>query len=249
MATAVKLPPALVKTKAMGTKLVTPFQSAVADVLGLEIPTLEPDELAEAITRVDTLLGNVLHARRDWKAKIEPVLKPLREAKQAADALNREIDTPLAQYETTAKGVLARLRGEERRRLDEAQRAQDEADAKIQQALEDTATRELNARTAQMRERLAKKREELEAQAEAQAEPAPAPVQSSHSTTRRVKRWRLADTESGLAVVLRAVLAGTIPANVVTLDTRVINDTNLETVTQWPGFEVYEDVQIVGRRG
>src|SRR3990167_2647018 len=138
---------------------------------------------------------------------------------------------------------------EEARQLAEAQRAADAATAKLTQQLEEAEETAQSARTAQMRERLAAKRDQLATAIEEVAAEVPEATTAAGSTTRTVTRWKLADMENGLETVLRGVLAGKIPAAAITLNEVYINRkmTEPETVASWPGFEVYEDVVIVRR--
>lgn len=231
-------PPKLILVKTKGQRLLTPLEEQVQ---GLVVKT------EEDLTGADELLAGIRRARKQWADMIEPVLAPLREAKSAADALNREIDRPLGELEESVKGAIRLYRVEEQRQISEAKRLQDQEAERLREQINETATREQSARTKQMRERLALKREALESQAEEQAEePEPVAVTVTHSQTRKVKRWRLMDK----AAALKAAAAGTIPSAVFEVSNSAMAicwRESPEVVAQWPGFEVYEDIIIAGR--
>ena len=228
----------MIKVKAQGAKLLTPLEKEVA-----ELTVETEDQLALA----DQLLADIKRARRDWAEKMEPILRPLREAKQGADALNREIDRPLETLESKVKTAISLYRVNEMKRLEAQRREQEKEQQAALAKLQEVADREANARTKQMRDRLAQQREAIEAQLEQQEQaPAPAPVETLHST-RRVRRWRLKGDIPWSAVV-KAAGMGKIPTEALTLDTTYLHGVPLEEIAKWPGFETYEEVVIIGRR-
>jgi len=236
-------PPALVKTEVKGTRLVTPLQNAVEE---LTIETAEDYQTA------DEILTGIQQARKSWASEMEGTDKepgPLRAArimKQSVDALNRKIDGPLATLETQVKAKMREWKLEDARRIAAEQERIAAEQAKLTAKIEETANKELAARTAQMRERLAERRRQLEAEAEEKAAEVPEETKGEHSTVRRVRKWRIADQEA----VLRGVIQGHIPQSVVMTDNAAVNKQWLldpDVVASWPGFEVYEDIQIAGR--
>lgn len=236
-------PAQLVKVKVEGTKLVSPLKEAVD-----ELVITSPEEYQGA----DELLASIRRARRAWEDKIEPILKPLREAKSAADALNREIDRPMEALEGQVKAKMTEFKRHEAAELVAEQRRIDDAQAKIQAQLEETAARELTARTKQMKDRLAQKREQLEERAEEVEQERPVETKASHSIVRHVPKWRLTENKQtpALLIILKAILTGQIPPEVVMLDNSYINKVHLtqrDTMTQWPGFQLYEETVIAGR--
>jgi chromosome condensin MukBEF ATPase and DNA-binding subunit MukB len=223
----------LMKIERKGSALLTPLETEVAKLV---VSTAK--EYAEA----DVLLGDIRHARAKWKASIEPILQPLREAKTAADALNRKVDRPLEQLEQSVKEVMGEFKQKELRQL---QKVQAEADTLRRQA-EELAARESATRSRQTREKLALEQEKLETKIEKKLEQAPPVVKSSHSVAKTVKRWRITDTSK----VLTGVLRGIIPPEVLAIDPGVVLCYFREdptSVATWPGFELYDDIQIAGR--
>lgn len=230
------LPANLVKVQVKGTKLLTPLE---AEVHGLTVETADEYQVA------DELLAGIARARKQWAAEIEPVLAPLRQAKSAADELNRKIDRPLEALYNTVRTKMGAFKQAEARVLLAAREEQEREQAKLQRQLEETAAREQTARTKQMRERLAAKREELEQQAEEVAE-APQAVKGAHSATRRIKKWRVVNME----LLLRMIADGAGPEEVLILNEGYINAvmrSQPDVVASWPGFEVYEELIVAGR--
>jgi hypothetical protein len=236
MATAQATPTklSLVKTKVEGTKLLSPLE---AEVKGLIIRN------HAELTHADQLLYDIGQAIKQWDGKMEPILKPLREAKTAADALKREIAKPLQALYDAVRVKIRDYRIADNKRIEDERREKDKAQALINKQLEEASARELAARTKQLRERLAAKRVELEAQAEELEADVPEPVKTEHSTSRTVKKWRVVDRDA----VLRGVVAGKVPQEAVIYDTAWVNKRPLTEVATWPGFEIYDDLIIAGR--
>lgn len=206
----------------------------------------------------DSLLGRVRTAQKSWGgvwARIqEKSIKPLRASLEGLYEVNREIEKPLTDLEESIKKLMKSYKMAEAKRLNdeaaakaaEVRRLQAEADAKAAAAL--------NAKTAQMRGKLEAARIKLETQAAAvQEEEVDVPVLGVDSGTRKVPAWRLVyDDEHGshLAEFLLAIINGTVPADAVLLNDKFINarfKAKPEEVASWPGIEVYDDIQIVGR--
>lgn len=230
-------PAALVKVEVKGSKLITPLRDAVE-----ELTVTTEEEYQQA----DELLATIRQARRQWAAEIEPVLTPLRLAKTAADALNRKIDVPLGELEASVKATMKDYKVQEAAEIAREQARIDAAQSKIQAQLEDTAARELAAKTKQMRERLATKRTHLEEQAEAVEAEAPVAIRAAHSSTRIISRWRIVDMDA----FIKGVVSGAIPKGVLMLDYAFMNKHHLtgrDSMAGWPGCELYDDTVIVGR--
>lgn len=239
-------PPALPPAhREKGLQLIAPLQR---ETRALSI-TDEPSYL-----RADGLLGRVVTARRTWAALLSPVTAPLKraltaakEAMEGARDLNREIDGPMEEMERRIKDAMKDYKIEERYRLLEAQRAREAEEQRIAQEAQALEERARAARTAPMRERLAKRREDLVRQAEVlEQQPEPTPVVASTSTTRTTPSWRIAD----LHLFLAAVIRGDIPDNAVAVDRVLVQAMfrdNPAAVGAWPGVELYDEVIIVRR--
>src|SRR3990167_2092546 len=190
---AVAKPPAqtpahLARIDARGSVLIKPLRPLVES---LDITT--PEEYQEA----DALLGRVITKRKEWVADCEEILAPLRTAKQAADKVKAKYDKPLEALEVMVRAKMQDYKREEQRQLAEAQRAADAATAKLTQQLEEAEETAQSARTAQMRERLAAKRDQLATAIEEVAAEVPEATTAAGSTTRTVTRWKLAGMENG----------------------------------------------------
>ena len=235
-----KIPPHLVKAKAEGTHLVNPIREQVA---ALTVNTSE--EYAEA----DALLHRIQSSIRLWDDKMEAILAPLREAKSAADALKRDVRRPLVEFEDEVKALMRAYKLQEAKQIEEAREKQAEKQTEVQAKLEETAERELAARTRQLRERLAARRQQLEQEAQTLEREVIAPTVAEHSTTRKVPKWRYVGT---LKQLCKDVVAGKVPEGVVLMDYSTINRIHLdkegrERMASWPNFELYEDIVIAGR--
>lgn len=208
-------------------------------------------------TEADQILGMIQTARKDWNTRFyggeaqgktyDPIIPPLRTSLDALYALVREVDKPLEKLETTVKALQTTYKraeleaSRETVRVEQARKDQIERDRQAaQDALEAARTpRQRMAATAQL--------ETLDAAAEEPEESIEA-VQGEHSTTRTKRAWRHVD----MKLTLAAIKAGLIPLDVLQLDTVKVNTYYKEdaaTVESWPGFEWFEDITIVGRRG
>lgn len=234
----------LIRMKAEGSRLITPLE---ADVEALTVTSPEEYEAA------DVLLGDISKARKEWGSKIDPIREPLQEARAAADkalkatnALFREVDTPLEILERRVKRLMADFKLEEQRAIEEARQAEAEA----ARELEEAAEREANARTKEMRERLARQRQQAERTLEKAAQAAPEETKGEHSTAKTVKLWRLRERDDVAIIIAKAIISGQIPTAVLSVNAAFVQQQfrmDPTVVAQWPGFEVYEDIQIAKR--
>jgi len=233
----VVLPPLALKARVEMQKRLPTLASAVE---ALTVTT--PAEYQEA----DGLLGMVQEARRSWAAKFEPVIRPIRQGLDALYALVREPDQVLAGYEAAIKGKQKKYKLEEARQARELADQQAAEQARIQAELDRVAQKAETA-TGSTKTRLQARREALEAESEQVAAEEVIPVRAAHSTTRTVKKWRVTD----IKIVVAGVKAKVIPPEVLTIDTRAVEEvfkSDSETVASWPGFELFDDITIVGRR-
>ena len=236
--TTAPLPAKYVRTQVEGRALLSPLDAAVR---ALSVNT--PEDYSQA----DLLLGDIRRSRKIWDDKMEPIRKPLREAKSAADALFREIDRPLEECESHIKGMMRAFKLKEAKALAEEQTRIREERERVARELEAAAEKEQSAVTAKMRDRLRLRRESLEQQADVlDAEDAPVAVQGTSSLVRRISQWDVEDLMS----VVKAVAAGAVPLDVLMLNRPFIAETfrkTPQTVAGWAGFNTYEDVQIAGK--
>lgn len=223
--------------KQAGTALLLPLQGTVQTLL-----VRTEDEYQGA----DQVLGRIRQARKTWADKMEPIIRPIRQGLDNLYALNREVDKPLELMEGKVKGAmqefkrleLAAIREQQRLREAETARLQAEAEAKIRAAE--------TARTPQMQGKLQAQAARASEQAEMVAQmAAPAPVRAVSSSTRTVTRYRV-----NMAQLIKGIVDGYVPPQAVELSTRYLDQQlkdDPEGLKAWPGVDVYEDVQIVGR--
>lgn len=226
------------KVREEGLALLPPLQSSVQGLAVVD---------AESYLVADTMLGKIQTARKSWTARMERIIRPIRSGLDELYAFNREVDKPLGQLEDAVKAKMKAFKTEELRQLRAAEEARAAEVERLRREAEAKAERESSARTAQMREKLAKARSVLEAQAtEIEQEERPEPVQGASSGVRVPKKMRVIDVKEFCA----GVADGTIPVVCVTAHVAEINRQyrmQPATVSVWPGCEEYEDLQIVGR--
>lgn len=228
------LSPSIQKARDEGLALIDPLQTAVA-----EMTITTEDEYLVA----DAMLGRIQAARKRWSARIGKIIDPLWEALKSGRELKNEVDKPLETLEGQVKASMRTFKLAEARRIqaaaDEEARLRDEAAEK--ERAEDAA------KTAPMKARLAQAREKLEAKAEEKAEEQ-APVIASASTTRMTTKWRVLDQTA----FIRGVLDQKIPGMALAINQVGVNQIfkakgGHDIVRAWPGVEVYDDIDIVGR--
>lgn len=226
------LSPSIQKAKDDGLALIDPLR---AEVEGMVIATEDQYLVADA------MLGKIQAARKRWTARIGKIIDPLWEALKSGRELKNEVDKPLEALEGHVKQAMRTFKLAEQRRIqaaaDEEARLRDEAAAKEHA--------EEAAKTAPMKARLAAKRMELETQADAASE-AQTPVIANASSTRKVKKWRVIDQSAFII----GVVERKIPAMALSIDTVSMNRlfrADPEAVAAYPGCEVYDDIDIVGR--
>lgn len=202
-----------------------------------------PIRYAEA----DSYLAKLRGVRAKFKGMVDDILKPLNQARNAALAMGHEVDDPLKAAEGRVRlGMqefkrkeLAAQRAEEQKQQEEAQRLREEASKK--------EAAESKARTEQMRQKLAAQREELETKADViEATPVAPAVQVKGSGTRVTKKPVVTDIKA----LLQGIFSGEVPEDVISvslLELRSHYRQNPAAVAQWPGVDIVEDVQIVGR--
>lgn len=226
------------EVKAEGLALVSPFKSDIEDL------TIEGDEDYQ---KADYLLSRVGGAIKTWEAKMEKIIRPVRQGLDASYELRREVLAPMQELDKMIREKMRVFKVEERRvlllaenkRLAEEQRLKDEAAAKERAAQ--------TAVTPQLRGRLAAQAERLTEQAHVvAAQETPAPVQAARSSERVPEKVRVHD----LGLYIQGILDGTIEPEAVTVDQVWLNKQwkeKPEEVLTWPGVEKYEDLQIVRR--
>jgi hypothetical protein len=226
--------------------LVLPISTALSrDVDGLEVLTLSDYAVA------DSLLHRIATARSVVSEKLNPILQPLEEAvklsKQALKAgrtLYEELDSPLQKCELITRQRMNTYLIETQRQREEAERAARQEAEMLQREAEEKQRQAERAKTQQMRDRLASQSAALQQDAiRASSAPVPVLTRQEHSSTRKVRRWRVSDMHA----VLRGCSDGSIPPQILTVDSNQMSQYSLDEVSAWPGFEVYTDVTVVRR--
>ncbi len=216
-------------------------------IKGLSITT------PEAYAQADSWLSRIGTARKVVVDRFKSILDPLKIALDAAKKAHTEakrlqddIDAPLAESEYIIRQEMKAYKNREAQQIREQEEARQREKNRI---LQEAKRAELSATVAQTpaaKTRLENKQAALENQAaQVAAVPVPAPVQVMNSRTRTVTKIRVTDPKSAL----KAVLAGVIPMDVVYMDMGVVAQLRKlhgdDLIKSWPGFEIYEEIEIV----
>lgn len=219
--------------KAEAQRLTSPLAAAVG---ALQVTNNE--EYQEA----DTLLARIRAARKTWGDRLEKIIRPIRTGLDEIYALNREGDKPLAALEDGVKHKMKVFKLEEQRQLQAAQNEQD----RLNREADEARRRAEAAATPQLAGRLMNQAARAEQKAQTVYLNTPLPVAAAQSTTRPVKGIRVKDPIK----FHKGIAEGYIPLDVTEVRQGKLNTylkEDPEGVECWPGIEVYDDVQIVGR--
>lgn len=245
-------PPAAVSSALTVPDLTSEKAKAVAVLPGLETEVGELTITDDASYQyADTLLGRIDTARKVWGGiwdRIqEKTIKPIRAGLEGLYEVNREVDKPMETLRGRVVTAMKAYKTAELRRIQDAERAkQQEAQRLANEAAAKERAAEV-ATTPQMQGRLYAQAARLGSAAVAVAtREAPAPVAGFSSSTRKVKRVHIV----GLAEFYQGLADG-----IVNRDFRDALDSTLQRlykespaeVLAWPGIEVHDEIQIVGR--
>jgi hypothetical protein len=192
------------------------------------------------------LLSNIAAVRSNIKERMAKILDPIGAAWDSATKLKKELDAPAEQAELSLRNKMRLYKLEEQQRIQAAAAEQARVAAEIERRAEEARIKEENAKTEQMRARLAAKRQQLEQEAAvAIATPAPAPVRTGFASDRPVRRLVM-DHDA----IIKGVIEGKIPPSAIS-----VNEVAIRTmwrgvpdiVEAWPGIKVEDDIQIVRR--
>lgn len=221
-----------------GQALIAPLASEA----GLLIIRNEEDYLV-----ADGLLSRIRRARKTWGDRMEAIIRPIRSGLDEIYSLNRDVDRPLEAQEARVKGLMRDYKLEEQRQI---QAAKEEREREERRKLEEAETKRIaaeQAQTARMRERLIAQATRAEAQAAAVAQtPIPQAVRGESSVSRPVQKVRV----HNLTHFLQGIVDGYIPEDLVTVNQVALNrefKAEPDGIKAWPGVEVFDDIQIVGR--
>lgn len=245
MAPEAPLPPAVAKKQRENLAVVSPLQARFNQIVVKDEASCQ---------EMDALMGDVVQARRGWgsiwavihKESIEPIMKGI----NALHGVNRTIDGPLGLLEGAAKAAIKTFRVADQRRIEAARVESD----RLNREAEELQARIDSARTLTQRAKLVEKMEVIETKA-VKALDAQVPVQTENSGNRTKPAWRLIGSElesddvpPSFMAMLEGIILGHIPPQAVCLDTKFINEVfrgEPKVVESWPGFEVFDDIQIV----
>ena len=235
--TPVKVNPEAVKTD--GLKIVQSLTAEAEDYGTIS----SPQEYEEA----DIVLGRIVKAEKAWEERMQGIIRPMRAALEAIYALNREVTTPLGKLKASVKAAMLAFKQEENRKLLEAKQAREAEERRLLEEAEAKRVAAEQAKTPQMRGRLQAQAERAEEQAAAVTQQEePLPTYATHASFRKVKKVRITDR----AKFFRGVADGYIPEEAIEVKEKVLLDaykSDPEGFAAFPGVEVYEDDQIVGR--
>jgi hypothetical protein len=199
----------------------------------------------------DSLLARISTARADWKADTATVLDPINAARTAAMELRAKYDGPLKLGEDRLREGMRQFRLSENRRIQQEEEKKRQEQLRQDREAEEKRQAAENARTPQMKGKLLAEAARLEERADlTAAAPISRPVQAAHSGQRVTRKCRMKDGQ--WRQILKGILDGVIPADVVSIQDSTINayfKSAPAEVSQWPGVEVFDDVDIVRRRG
>jgi hypothetical protein len=260
--------PNLELIKAEAVQTINPI---VAAARGLTITDDKGYNLADAF------LAKIRTARKsDVFTRLRKIIDPIRAGLDELYAVERGIKEPLDEAEKQVKSKMRawqlaeqeRVRKEEeaRRRkqeeLDRQERIRQREIERLEREKQEAEERAQQARTRAARLAAQQQADELQRQQDEAAEtqrkadalaaavvvaPIAQPVKAASSIVRKTSKVRVTD----IVKLAEAVGKGLIPETMIQIDQVQLNlmfKNNREWVSEWPGVEVYEDVEIAGRR-
>lgn len=221
------------------------------------LPTLETEVKELSITNAegygyaDALLGRVRGARAVWapvwKRIQEKTIAPIREGLEELYSLNREVDGPLDKLEAAVKVKMKAFKVEEQRQIQVEKDKQEREARRLRLEAEEKERAAARAATPQMRGKLTAAAAQLSQKAaEVALQDAPEPTKGESSSDRKKPAWRIKDRLAFFA----AIGDGTLPEDCAGPIVVIMNQyfkADPEGMKVWPGVEVYDDIQIVGR--
>ena len=192
----------------------------------------------------DSALDVIRKTRKAVADKFGIIISPLYQSLQLLYKWREEVDQPLEQGEKFVKTKMAEWHSTERKRKWEEEQAKEEEARKIREELSRKQARADAATRASVKTVLTKATTELTQQlVEVESRPEMALPTGGHSSSRVTKKAVLVDKMA----FLKAVVAGEIPSEYVTVDLLKAYRASPATVASWPGVKIEEEVKIVGR--
>ncbi len=238
----------LIKQRQQGLTILSPLKSSVT---ALTVKTAQDYEGAS------TLLSRIKGAKESWLGRINPIIEPIRAGLDLLYGLRKDIVDPLDELELSVKKSMKEFKVEEACQIAAAAEVKAANERELARQAAEKEERESRAKTQQLRDRLAGQRAELEQKlATSQATAAPTPIKVSGSGSRTVRKWRVNPRNPAAMLALLDYIMGYKAEDLTALVS--IDSTQMDAyfklckpdVGEWlPGIEVYDDINITGRRG
>jgi hypothetical protein len=204
---------------------------------------------ANTYAQASALLVQICTIRGAIVQRFEHILDPLNAARKAALELRKDLDKGPAEAEDDIRYKMREYKSEEAKRLAAAESQRRQEEEGLRQQAEEAKRKEDQAKTKQMKERLAQKRAELEAEAELKkVEKVAEPVKVAGSTTRTITKARVISP----LLFISGLEHGDIPMEIIDWEetgrrlTRLLKEAR-PAVEKWPGVEIYTELEVVRR--
>lgn len=219
------------------------------DDLKTEIATIQIANLIvrddDTYREADAVLFQIGQALEKIESRFNPIISPIRKGLDEIYKLKRELVTPLEDAVKVIKGKMKVFKIDEDRRIQAQKDAQEAEQQRLEREAADKQRKAEAAVTPQMRGKLESQASRaVEAAIAVAAQPISAPVRVAGSSDRKIPSWKVTD----MAAVIAGVAECNIPEDVLVLDTAKVREyfkANPKQVGKWPGFELFNDVQIV----
>lgn len=185
---------------------------------------------------VDKIRGEVDAYLKWWEPQYREVKDPLLQATQALDKMNRTMTQPALTMKAAITGLMADYKRGQLRAKQEAEQEELERAEALRRQAEKVKAPALKAKL---------EAEAVQAQEVAQQIAEVQTVQGNLTHDRIVKKWRI----TSLRQLLAGIMAGDVPEDVLLINEVQMNSyfkEDAKTFSEFPGVEIYEDVQIIG---
>lgn len=197
----------------------------------------------------DSLRARIKESRKVFWDRITKAVTPAYQALQELYAIRNDLTKPLDEADEAVTTKMKEFKRREAVRIAAEQRERERQAEKLRQEAEEKRKKEEAAKTPAMQARIAVQREKLEEQAAEVEARESGVVKAAHSGTRTVTKIRVVNKMA----LVKAIAAGDIPDELVDVDTVILTayfkQEKLDKESAAAiGCEIYEDIQIVGRR-
>lgn len=232
----------LVEARQQGLSLISPLKQSVNSI---DIAT------AEDYAHADEVLTHIRQAKSHWISRINPIIEPIRSGLDLLYGLRKDIVDPMEAMEATVKEAMKGYKLKEVKKLREAEEARQKELQELERQAAEKEEREDKARTKAMRDKLSAARAELEQHIAIKRQvQTPAPVKAAGSSAYGVKKYRVRDMQAFVAHVLAnwEELGSLISLDGVQMNAYFKLEPH--DIGEWlPGVDVFEDINIAGRKG